>query len=111
MPTMRDLGRTSVLLYATVRLLGSILVPVQISLITIYWDLTGSSEARHQQAAWWLLISFSTGGCYYGNTTRSPHEEMSVRNGLSCLAFLQELNKIVRVLCVVAIVQLQVCLS
>ena len=39
--------------------------------------LTGSSEARHQQAARWFLISFSTGGCYYGNTTRFPHEEMS----------------------------------
>jgi len=55
--------------------------------------LTGPSEARHQQAAWWFLISFSTGGCYSGNTARVPHEEMSACNDLYYLAF-SELNKI-----------------
>lgn len=50
--------------------------------------LAGSSQARYQQAARWFLISFSTGGCYSGNTARVPHEEMSACNELSCLAFL-----------------------
>ena len=67
--------------------------------------LTGPSEARHQQAAWWFLISFSTGGCYSGNTARVPHEEMSACNDLYCLAF-SEINKIVCALCMVAVVQL-----
>jgi hypothetical protein len=64
--------------------------------------LTGPSEARHQQAAWWFLISFSTGGCYSGNTARVPHEEMSACNDLSGFS---ELNKIVCALCALVVVQ------
>ena len=71
---------STVLLSAT--MISEYLGPISVAVQTLADNnfvgiLTGSSEARHQQAARWFLISFSTGGCYYGNTTRFPHEEMS----------------------------------
>ena len=93
------------------RTLGSISVAGQIySDYNFIGILTGPSEARHQQAAWWFLISFSTGGCYSGNTARVPHEEMSACNDLSCLAF-SELKKIVLLSVWLLLYNSVVCLS